>query len=128
MPWRPEIEYGHTILRLSLPCRPWIATSRGIGGSEMSAAGVPAAYQVRRDQLMRLTLRYYEWEWGQLDRWIEYAQLGGVSVLRTDQGRPEVAYPVYLDAPAMGETAEPRRSPEFPAAMEIDVEVRHVPI
>src|SRR5690606_29003619 len=71
--WRPQIEWDGHLFRLSLPCRPWVPISRGVGGSERSAAGVPAAYEIRRDRILRVTLRVYEDEWEQVEQWLEWA-------------------------------------------------------
>lgn len=124
--WLPEVRYSHYVLRPSAPCRPWTPASRGVGGSETSAAGVPSAYQIRRDRLMRVTIRFNEWEWPQVDAWIEWAQsTGGVFAVRLDRDRPETERRFYLDAPEMGEIVEPYRSDEYPAVMEIDVDLRY---
>jgi len=126
LPWTPDITYDVYYLRLSLPCRPWVTASRGIGGVEVSAAGVPAAYEVRRDQLVRVTLRFHEWEWEQVAHWIEWAQRTAQPFrFRFDRDHSETEYTVYLESPAMGDDVVPRRSTEFPEAMEIDVELRY---
>lgn len=126
LPWTPDIEWDTYLLRLSLPCRPWTPVSRGVGGSETSAAGIPAAYEVRRDRLLRVTLRFFEWEWQQVEAWLEWAQrTARTSRVRLDRDRPETEYTVYIEAPAMGAEIAPRRSAEFEAAMEIDVELRY---
>lgn len=126
LPWTPDITYDAYYLRLSLPCRPWVTASRGIGGVEVSAAGVPAAYEVRRDQIARVSLRFREWEWPQVQAWIEWAQRTAQPFrFRFDWDHSETEYLAYLDAPRMGEDVAPRRSTEFPEAMEIDVELRY---
>ena len=129
LPWMPEIvwgDHGEQLLRPALPCRPWVTVSRGIGGSETSAAGIPAAYEVRRDRLARVTLRFFEWEWQQAEAWIEWAQrTARTFAFRFDRDHSETEYTVYLESPAMGAEIAPRRSAEFEAAMEIDVELRY---
>src|SRR5690606_34156674 len=124
--WRPQIEWGGNLLRLALPCRPWTPVSRGIGGSEVSAAGVPAAYEIRRDRIQRVTLRVLEDEWEQVEAWLEWAQRTALPFRwRFDQDAPSTEYDVYLDAPAMGDGIAPVRSAEFPEAMELTVELRY---
>src|SRR5690606_21490902 len=104
----------------------WTPVSRGVGGSETSAAGIPAAYEVRRDRLLRVTLRAFEWEWQQVEAWLAWAQrTARTSRVRLDRDRPETEYTVYVAGPAMGAEIAPRRSAEFEAAMEIDVELRY---
>jgi len=124
--WCPQIEWDVHLLRLALPCRPWTPVSRGVGGSERSAAGVVAAYEVRRDRLLRVTLRCFEWEWQQVEAWLEWAQTTGQTfTVLLDQDDPSTAVTCYLEAPAMGDEIAPRRSAGFEAAMEIDVELRY---
>ena len=126
MDWRPQIEWDGHLLRLSLPCRPWVPVSRGIGGSEKSAAGVVAAYEVRRERLLRVTLRFYEWEQQQVEAWLEWAQATGQTfTVLLDQDDPSTAVTCYLEAPAMGDEIAPVRSAEFPEAMELTVELRY---
>jgi hypothetical protein len=124
--WCPQIEWDVYMLRFRLPMRPQQPVSRGIGGSEKSAAGVVAAYEVRRERLLRVTLRFYEWEQQQVEAWLEWAQANGQTfTVLLDQNDPATAVTCYLEAPAMGDDIAPRRSAEFLEAMELDVELRY---
>ena len=126
MEWRPEVQWDVYLLRLELPMRPAQPVSRGIGGSERSAAGVVAAYEVRRDRLLRLTLRFLESEQQQVEAWLEWAQATGRTfTVLLDQDDPSTAVTCYLEAPAMGDEIAPVRSAEFPEAMELTVELRY---
>ena len=124
--WCPQIEWDGHLLRLSLPCRPWVPVSRGIGGSEVSAAGVPAAYEIRRDRIQRVTLRVLEDEWEQVEAWLEWAQRTALPFRwRFDQDNAATEYDVYLDAPAMGDPIEPQRSADFGSVLEITIDLRY---
>jgi len=126
LPWTPAVAYDVYYLRFSLPCRPWTPISRGIGGSEVSAAGVPAAYEVRRDRLQRVTLRVLEDEWEQVEAWLAWAQATAQPFKwRFDQDNPATEYTVYLDAPAMGDPIEPQRSADDGSVLEITIDLRY---
>jgi len=127
--WCPQIEWDGHLLRLSLPCRPWVPISRGVGGSEVSAAGVPAAYEIRRDRIQRITLRVYEDEWEQVEQWLEWAQRTALPFRwRFDQDDPSTAVTCYLEAPAMGDPIEPQRSADFGSVLEITIDLRYTEV
>lgn len=108
---------------MSVPQRPWDFGSRGLGGSDTSAAGVPAAFEIRRDYLLHLTLRFPESEWDDVARLMRHLQRAGSATVYPDQDEVSVSHTVYGDAPRLGEEIRPRRS-SFPAVLELDVSVR----
>lgn len=107
---------------MALPQRPWDFESRGFGGSDVSAAGVPVAYEIRRDYLLHLTLRLWEAEWGSVERLVRHLQRGGSASFEPDSDE-EDAHTVYGVSPAMGEAISPRTS-ELGGVLELDVTVR----
>ena len=108
---------------MSVPQRPWGFGSRGVGGSDISAAGVPAAFEIRRDHLLHLTLRFPESEWDDVERLVRHLQLAGSATFYPDQDDTSVLHLVYGESPALGDEILPRRS-DFPSVLELDVTVR----
>ncbi len=108
---------------MSIPQRPWDFGSRGIGGSDSSAAGVPAAFQIRRDYLMHLRLRFPEGEWDDVERLVRHLQRAGSATFYPDQDRALPSHTVYGVTPALGEEIRPRRSDEI-STMELDITIR----
>ena len=108
---------------MSIPQRPYDMSTRGVGGSDVSAAGVPAAFEIRRDNLLRLTLRFPEHEWDDVERAVRHLQKAGSATFYPDQDDTSVAYTVYGESPAMGTEIRPRRS-DFPRVLELDVTLR----
>jgi hypothetical protein len=110
LPWRPRIDFGATTVQLELPQRPWTLAPVGVGGHRVSGAGVPATYQLRRDQRARLGLRAYEHELQALFDWIAYAQSPPFQFyFWFDRSDATTRYSCYLDAPVMGEEIVPER-------------------
>jgi hypothetical protein len=62
--FHPRLMYGAGItLNLSLPLAPWTPGTKGIGGTDESAAGVPEAFRIRRDHKITVSLLLRETEW-----------------------------------------------------------------
>lgn len=128
-PLRPRWVYtdalGAVDYTMSLPQRPWDFGSRvpaGAGGMEVSGSGVPAAYEIRREYLLHLTLRFAESEWATVERLLRHLQRAGSATFYPDATAGD-NHTVYGESPAMGEEIRPRRSDE-PSTLEIDVTVR----
>jgi hypothetical protein len=105
-----------------LPQRPWDPGTDTLGGSDVSAAGVPAAFLIRRDPLWHVTLRFPEGEWPNVERLIAHGQGAGSITFYPDR-LSGLSHTVYLLSPAMGERVRPRRSDE-PSTQEIDLVLR----
>ena len=112
------VDFSH-----SIPQRPWNFGSRGEGGSDVAASGVPAAFEIRRDYLLHLTLRFTTAEWDDVERLVRHLQRGGSATFYPDQDVPGTSHVVYGESPALGEEIRPRRSDE-PSILELDVTVR----
>lgn len=110
---------------MSIAQRPWGFGSRALGGSDRSAAGVPAAFEVRRDHLLHLVLRFPASEWDDVERLARHLQGTGSATLYTNQDevRGFLTHTVYGDAPAIEEELRPRRSDE-PSTLELQLTVR----
>lgn len=105
-----------------IPQRPWVVGTVGVGGSDVAAGGAKAAFQIRRDSLWHLTLRFREREWGNVERLIAHLQGDGSVTFYPDRLRSE-SHTIYGVSPEMGEEVTPRPSDE-PSVQEIDITVR----
>ena len=72
---------------MSLPQRAWDFGKRQVGGSDVSAAGVPAAFVIRQDNLLYITLRFPVSEWDDVERRIPDEHVVYVSVTPTRMDR-----------------------------------------
>lgn len=121
----PKIVWNGNTLQLRLPCLPWAPVSNGIGGRDVSASGVPVAYQVRRDQMCQITLRFFEAEWANVGAWLEWAQsTAGSFTFRLDGNDPTSQHTCYLETPAMGAEILPARDGSNIGAYTLDVRIR----
>lgn len=108
-----------------LPVRPWGRDVGGVGGAQRSATGVLAAYTVRRDQLLVLTLRFFEHEWSEIQGIISWGQSGESFFWYPDPTiSPAVFYTVDLESPRAGEKYSPVRSSDYLRAHEITITLR----
>jgi hypothetical protein len=94
-------------ITLTYAQRPWRPGSRGVGGSDVSAAGVPEAFEVRRDERLKLRLRFTEAEWTNVRRMIVHGQNAGTITFYPDADLG-TNHTVYLDEPKMGEEIDPQ--------------------
>lgn len=107
---------------MALPQMPWDYESRGLGGHDVSAAGIPAAFEIRRDHILHLTLRFWEQEWPDAERLARHLQRGGEVTFYPDASEG-TSHTVYGEAPALGEAISPRTS-SVGGVLELDVSVR----
>lgn len=103
---------------LSLAGQQWVRRSEGVGGIEFSAARVPSSYEIRRDQLLRQTLRFTEPEWPDLRTMLEHAQRGTEITVYPDS--TGISRTAYLLSPTWEEGIEPRPG-DYPGDLVIDV-------
>ena len=123
---RSRFVYGETDWETSLPVRAWDRSTPTVGGSRTSAAGVPASYIVRRDHVLRVTLRFYETEWENVHAMIAWGQLAETLLWYPDANVAGTSFEVYLDSPLAGEDIAPSRSSDYPRTMEVTVSLRTV--
>lgn len=126
--WRPRIVYGtdDTELELGLPQGYWSYADETIGGRDISATGVPAAYEVRRDGLLDVQLRFYESEWAAVHAWLSWAQHSLAFDWYEDAEATPLPRSVYLHTPAMGERIAPQRDPETGVFFTLPITLRSV--
>lgn len=108
---------------MALPQGEWDFESRGTGGHDVSAGGVPVAYEIRRDHVLHLTLRFPEQEWPDVERLVRHLQRDGSATFYPDQADEGTSHTVYGESPKMGEEIRPRRGQE-PSTLELDIAVR----
>lgn len=127
MKWQPRVVYpsgGGTTVDFTLPQAGWIFDSPGVGGGDETGTGVPVSYEIRRDRIAHLTLRFRESEWPAVEAWVEWAQGPDRSFdFRFDQDDVATEHTCYLHSPRMGESVRPRRA-ERHGTYEIDVAIR----
>ena len=109
---------------MSLSQRAWDFGKRQIGGSDLSAAGVPAAFTIRQENLLFITIRFPVGEWANVERLVRHGQGGGTFTWYPDQSESGTNHAVYLDEPAMGEIIRPRRDANDQRTLELDITLR----
>jgi hypothetical protein len=125
IPNTPKVVYNSITLLFTLPCRPWISTTRGVGaGKEESAAGVPSVWVTRREYPLRVPLRFLESEWPSVRAWLVWAMDGGGSFSFFPDQSVGTSYTCYLVRPTTDEDVVPSPDPEYPKARELEVTVR----
>ncbi len=107
---------------MSLPQRPWTYESNAMGGSDVSAAGVPAAYVIRRDSRIRMVVRFPLSEWDNVERLVKHGQGGGSFTWYPDQSGTNHA--VYLDEPTLADGIRPRRDGGDQRTFELELVLR----
>ncbi len=125
-PFRPRwvyndgsaIDYSMTIAQ-----REWGYGSKAEGGSDVSAAGVPSAFVVRRDYLLRLRLRFPAYEWPDVERLVRHLQEGGSATYYPDRDVTTRSHTVYGDKPGLADEIQPTRG-EDPETLELAMTVR----
>lgn len=121
----PRIVWNGYTLQLRLPCQPWAPVSKGIGGHDTSGSGIPVAFQLRRDQMCQVTLRFYEAEWPGIEAWLAWAQSTAASfAFRLDGNDATSQHTCYLETPSMGDEIAPTRDDGTIGAYTIDVRLR----
>ena len=113
---------GAVDFTMSLPQRTWDFGKRQVGGSDLSAAGVPAAFVIRQENLLFITIRFPVSEWDTVGRFGRHGQGGGTLTFYPDASGTNHA--VYIDEPAMGEIIRPRRDPRDQRTFELDLTLR----
>ena len=107
---------------MALPQRTWDFGKRQVGGSDVSAAGVPAAFVIRQENLLFITIRFPVSEWDNVERFVRHGQGGGTLTFYPDASGTN--HTVYIDEPAMNETIRPRRDAQDQRTFELDITLR----
>lgn len=129
MNWLPVFDYGSdplalAHLALTLPPSRIDWSSSAVGGADVAASGVGEAFEIRRDRVARLRLRFWESEYAAVEAWFAWAQ-GTMQPfdLTFDAGDPATKRTVRLFSPVLGEgDFAPERS-DLPLVLELEVAV-----
>lgn len=97
----------------------------GVGSRHISAAGIPASYQVRRDKLAHIVLRLLEDEWPDFDDLINFGQ-SSQSFLWYPDAAEASSFLVYLESPAAGQSIKPVPDGQYPRVWQVTITVRGV--
>lgn len=111
---------------MTLPPGAWVRSSGSVGGRRIAGGGVPAAYVVRRDEVLLLPLRFWESEWGDVHALLRWGQAGESFLWYPDAAVPGEYYSVWLQSPAAGENVDPSRSTEYPFVLNLTIGLRSV--
>ena len=128
-PWRSRFIFG-TVLDLTdwettLPVRPWLHPTDTVGGSRTAASGTPAAYVVRTDFNLIITLRLYETELPAVAALIAWGQAAEPFLWYPDADQA-ANHEVYLEEPKPGGTWQEMRLGEYQRVMEVQITLRRV--
>ena len=113
---------GAVDFTMALPQRTWDFGKRRVGGSDVSAAGVPAAFVIREENLLFITIRFPVSEWGNVERFVRHGQGGGTLTFYPNASGTN--HTVYIDEPKMNEIIRPRRDGNDQRTFELDLTLR----
>jgi hypothetical protein len=108
----------------SIVQRPWELVVETTGGQDESAAGIPEAFVIRRDQILSVRLRFWESEWLALEEMVAYLQ-DTASPLRFHARRSMPGDMCYLVSPKVGDRFAPSRG-DKPGTHEVTIQLRKV--
>lgn len=111
--WIPRIVWNGVTFNLTFPQRRWEYETMGNGGSGR-AGHKREAFNKFWDELMHVNIRFFEWEWPDVNNFIRWAMStpGTSFTVRMDQDDALSAVEVYLEAPILGDNVRPVRAPE----------------
>ncbi len=104
--------------------REWSYGSKGEGGGDVSAAGVPSAFVIRRDYLLHHGLRFHAYEWPSVERLVRHLQEGGTATFYPDRSFAGTSHTVYGVEPKVGEEMRPTRDGQDPEVLELALTIR----
>lgn len=131
-PFRSRFVYGiggdEVDWTTTYPARAWDRRTSTVGGSRTAAGGTPAAYVVRRDHVIGLTVRILESEWDDLHGVLQWGQFGESFTWYPDAGGDVIAdsFTVWLEFPQAAEDIRPTRHADYPRVLEVSIELRSV--
>lgn len=126
LPFVPAFHVGESDeFALTKPMFPWEHRRAGIGGSAVAASGVPAAYVIRRDRIVDLTLRVMEGELDALSSILEgIRDSGDPFVFAFDRDDEATEFTVYLVSPAWPDEIESERDDQYRELFTVPISIR----
>lgn len=123
----PSVVYNAITVPFSIPMRLWDPESKGHGGEGVSGAGIPESFEIRRDELVRLKLRFTESEWAAVRTWLIWAHRNRSTAFtfyfQRSPDLPVGGVSCYLETPKLTDSIKPTRG-ETKGTFEIDVTLR----
>lgn len=133
----PRFVYGPgpTTLDLEQRLASWGPVRATEGERNVSAAGIPTSYRIRKDNVARVTIVFSDAEWPAVDTFLDWATgPNRPFTFYFDQTDGTTAYTVWLDSPEEGQRVVPRQAPTG-EHWELELEIRrttpgviHVPM
>lgn len=106
----PKVVWNGTTFDFTIPSTLWVPKTKMIGGGDESAAGIPEVFEIRRDHLVSLSVRFFESQWPNVAAWLEWAQSNaGSFAFWFDKADAGTAHTCYLITPGPTEMIDPDR-------------------
>lgn len=112
----PRIVYNAVTLDLTYPLHVWDFEDEGVGGHDLTAAGVGVAFEIRRDYEVALGVRVADSEVADVRAWIAWAQRNPhlTFAFRFDATDAGTEYDVRMRSPVVGEWVTFPADHDFP--------------
>ena len=125
-PWLSSFVYdsGTRTYTCELALRHWTDSPTTVGERRIAAAGTGAVDIIRRDGLIDVPLRFYEDDWPNVWRMIQWGQTEERFTWYPDASDTDTVYSVYLQEPAAGSRIQYERNPEFSEQLELTITLR----
>jgi hypothetical protein len=121
----PRIDYGTSVLALTIPQDPWTPHNPTQGVNRWSAARIPASATVGQDHDLDMFIRFHEHEYPDVLDFLWFAQTCQPFDVYPDRHRePSVFETCVLVEPHAGTDIVPERVPGFASAFQLAVVVR----
>lgn len=125
----PQVVYSasNTVVPFTIPMRLWEPDSHAVGGEGVSAAGIPEAFIIRRDEKAHLKLRFTESEWAAVRTWLIWAHNNRATAFtfyfQRSPDLPVGGIAAYLDAPKATDSIKPTRG-ETKGTWDLEITIR----
>lgn len=123
----PQVIYNAVTVTFTVPMRLWEPESIGVGGSGVSAAGIPESFEIRRDEVVNVKIRFTEAEWADVRTWLIWAHRNPSTAFtfyfQRSPDLPSGGVSCYLEKPKPTESIKPTRG-ETKGTFELDLTLR----
>lgn len=126
--WAPKLGYGFeeplTMVELEDPIPPFSIDDDAEGGYDKAASGIPEAYEIRRDYIRGVRIRFRESQYSEVEAAIRWAQTSGEAFSFWFDGADDATrVEVYLDEPTLLDGFRPIRN-RYSGLFEFDMKIR----
>lgn len=125
----PRILWGPsaTVLDFPYPLPSWGVRDQGVGSADVSASGIPEAFEIRWDYIREVRLPFFESQLIVVEEWFRWAQNSASSFEWYSFQSEEYARDVYLHSPMLGQGGfNPERDQKYPGLFWVTVQLRTV--